>query len=145
MSRSCQSATSSIAGTTAIRTSRASPVRFSVSTGFRLCGIALDPFCPGAKYSSASSTSVRCRCRTSTASRSTELAITPSVAKNIACRSRGITCVDTGSGTSPIAFATCASTAGSMLANVPTAPEMAQTATSARAATSRARPRANSA
>ena len=73
------------------------------------------------------------------------MAITPSVAKNIACRSRGITWVETGSGVSPIAFATCASTAGSMLAKVPTAPEIAQVATSARAATSRARPRANSA
>ena len=72
MSRSCQSATFSIAGTTAIRTSRASPVRFSVSTGLRLCGIALEPFWPGAKYSSASSTSVRCRWRISIASRSTE-------------------------------------------------------------------------
>ena len=56
-----------------------------------------------------------------------------------------MTWVDTGSGASPIAFATCASTAGSTLAKVPTAPEMAQAATSARAATSRARPRANSA
>ena len=77
MSRSCQSATSSIAGTTAIRTSRARPVRFSVRTGLRLCGIADEPFWPGAKYSSASSTSVRCRWRISTASRSIELAITP--------------------------------------------------------------------
>jgi len=48
------------AGTTAIRTRRARPVRFSVSTGLRLCGIADEPFCPGEKYSSASSTSVRC-------------------------------------------------------------------------------------
>ena len=104
MSRSCQSATSSIAGTTAIRTSRARPVRFSVRTGLRLCGIADEPFWPGAKYSSASSTSVRCRWRISIASRSIELAITPSVAKNIACRSRGITWVETGSGVRPIAL-----------------------------------------
>ena len=40
MSRSCQSATFSIAGVTAERTMRARPVRFSVSTGLRLCGIA---------------------------------------------------------------------------------------------------------
>ncbi len=124
---------------------RASPVRFSVSTGLRLCGIADEPFCPGEKYSSASSTSVRCRWRTSTATRSIEPAITPSVAKNIAWRSRGITCVDTGSTVRPIFSATWRSTAGSMLAKVPTAPEIAQVAMSARAATSRSRLRRNSA
>src|SRR5690242_20844431 len=36
-------------------------VRFSESTGLRLCGIAEEPFCPSEKNSSASSTSVRCR------------------------------------------------------------------------------------
>ena len=60
MSRSCQSATFSSAGTTVERTSRASPVRFSDSTGLRLCGIDDEPFWPGAKYSSASRNSVRC-------------------------------------------------------------------------------------
>ena len=101
MSRSCHSATFSIAGTTVIRTSRARPVRFSVSTGLRLCGIADEPFWPLAKNSSASPTSVRCRWRISVAIRSTEIAITPSVAKYIACRSRGITWVETGSGLRP--------------------------------------------
>ena len=80
---------------------RARPVRFSVSTGLRLCGMADEPFWPGAKYSSASSTSVRCRWRISVASRSIEEAITPSVAKNMAWRSRGMTCVETGSGLQP--------------------------------------------
>ena len=47
MSRSCHSVTFSSAGTTAARTTRASPVRFSLSTGLRLCGIALEPFWPG--------------------------------------------------------------------------------------------------
>ena len=70
---------------------RACPVKFSVSTGLRLCGMADEPFCPGEKYSSASSTSVRCKWRISTASRSMEPAITASVAKNMACRSRGMT------------------------------------------------------
>jgi hypothetical protein len=46
MSRSCQSATFSMAGVTAMRTRRARPVRFSVSTGLRLCGIADEPFWP---------------------------------------------------------------------------------------------------
>ena len=72
MSRSCHSATSSIAGITAERTMRARPVRFSVSTGLRLCGMAEEPFCPSEKNSSASRTSVRCRWRISVASRSTD-------------------------------------------------------------------------
>jgi hypothetical protein len=137
MSRSCQSATFSIAGTTADRTSRARPVRFSVSTGFRLCGIAEEPFCPGAKNSSPSSTSVRCMWRISVATFSIEEAMTPSVAKNIAWRSRGITWVLIGSGRRPSFSQTCSSTAGSMLANVPTAPEIAPVAISQRAFSSR--------
>src|SRR3982750_180544 len=84
MSRSCHNATFSIAGTTAARMTRARPVRFSVSTGLRLCGMADEPFWPGAKYSSASSTSVRWRCRISTASRSIDEAPPPNVAKNMA-------------------------------------------------------------
>ena len=105
-------------------------MRFSVSTGLRLCGMAEEPFWPGEKYSSASRTSVRCRWRISVASRSIELATTASAAKYMAWRSRGITCVETGSGASPIFSATYSSTRGSMLAKVPTAPEMAQVATS---------------
>ncbi len=128
-----------------MRTIRARPVRFSLSTGLRLCGMADEPFWPGEKYSSTSSTSVRCRCRISVAIRSTDEAMTPSVAKNIACRSRGITWVEIGSGLSPIISATCASTRGSMLANVPTAPEMAQVAISSRAWIRRTRLRAISA
>ena len=57
---------------------RASPTRFSDSTGLRLCGMAEEPFCPAEKYSSASRTSVRCRWRISVASRSIEEATTPS-------------------------------------------------------------------
>ena len=79
---------------------------FSVSTGLRLCGMAEEPFWPSEKNSSASSTSVRCRWRTSMASRSSEEAITASVAKYMAWRSRGMTCVETGSGVRPILSAT---------------------------------------
>ncbi len=43
--------------------------------------MAEEPFCPGEKYSSASRTSVRWRWRISVASRSTERAMTASVAK----------------------------------------------------------------
>ena len=113
------------------RTMRARPVRFSDRTGLRLCGIADEPFWPGEKYSSASRTSVRCRWRISVASRSIDEAMTPSVAKNMAWRSRGMTWVETGSAVSPSFSATCASTRGSILAKVPTAPEMAQVAISA--------------
>jgi hypothetical protein len=67
------------------------------------------------------------------------------VAKNIACRSRGITCVEIGSTVRPMAFATCASTRGSICAKVPTAPEMAQVAISLRAAIRRSLARVNSA
>ena len=74
---------------------------FSDSTGLRLCGIADEPFCPSEKNSSASSTSVRCRWRISIASRSIDEATTPSVAKYMACRSRGMTCVETGSTVKP--------------------------------------------
>ena len=71
--------------------------------------------------------------------------MTPSVAKNIAWRSRGITWVETGSIARPSLPATCSSTRGSTLAKVPTAPEIAQVAISSRAATNRVRWRENSA
>jgi len=58
ISRSCQSATSSMAATAYDRIRRASPERFSARTGFLLWGMAEEPFCPGEKYSSASRTSV---------------------------------------------------------------------------------------
>ena len=146
MSRSCHSATFSSAGVTAPRTIRARPVRFSVSTGLRLCGIAELPFWPGAKYSSASSTSVRCRWRISVASRSIDEAMTPSVAKNIAWRSRGMTWVETGSGVRPSSRGDMLfDLAAAMLAKVPTAPEIAQVAMSSRALASRVRQRSNSA
>ncbi len=59
----------------------------------------------------------------------------------MAWRSRGMIWVEIGSTVRPIFSATWRSTAGSILAKVPTAPEMAQVAISLRAATSRARPR----
>ena len=59
MSRSCQSGTFSKATIRLPRITRACPASRSEMMGLRLCGMADDPFCPGAKYSSASSTSVR--------------------------------------------------------------------------------------
>ena len=101
MSRSCHSVTFSSAGITALRTTRARPVRFSVSTGLRLCGIEELPFCPAEKNSSASRTSVRCRWRISVARFSIEEATTARAAKKAACRSRGMTWVETGSTARP--------------------------------------------
>ncbi len=107
--------------------------------------MAEEPFWPAEKNSSASSTSVRCICRISVATFSTELAITPSVAKNAACLSRGMTWVEIGSGTRPNMLQTCSSTPGSILAKVPIAPEMAPVAISARASRMRDRFRSISA
>src|SRR6266705_736877 len=45
MSRSCQSATFSSPTSAFARTTRASPQSRSATTGFRLCGIAEEPFC----------------------------------------------------------------------------------------------------
>ena len=106
MSRSCQSATSSSAGTTAARTSRARPVRFSVRIGLRLWGMAELPFWPTSNGSSASSTSERCRWRISVASRSMEEATTARAAKKAAWRSRGMTWLETGSTARPNLSAT---------------------------------------
>ena len=67
---------------------RARPLSFSPVIGLRLCGMALEPFWPAAKYSSTSSTSVRCRWRNSVAQRSMLLAMSASVLMKWACRSR---------------------------------------------------------
>ena len=114
------------AGTTALLTILAKPVRFSLRTGFFLCGIADDPICFFLKNSYTSATSVLCRLRISTANLSIELAIIPKTEKKYACLSLGMICVEIGSILKPNFFATYFSTFGSMLANVPTAPEIAQ-------------------
>ena len=61
MSRSCHSATFSNDVTAWPRITRARPLTRSHTTGFRLCGIALEPFCPSANGSCTSRTSVRAR------------------------------------------------------------------------------------
>ena len=93
MSRSCQSGTFSSPGVTAARTTRASPQIRSDSSGLRLCGIALEPFCPCVNGSSASRTSVRCRWRISVAIFSHVAATIAHAVRYSACRSRWITCV----------------------------------------------------
>ena len=106
ISRSCQSVTFSKAGTTALRTMRARPVKFSVRIGFRLWGMALEPFCLVPKNSWTSRTSVRCKCLISVARFSMHEAIRPRVLKKVAWRSLGITCVATDSGFKPSFSAT---------------------------------------
>ena len=80
--------------------------------GLRLWGIAEDPFCPSAKYSSASNTSVRWRCRISVANFSSEPPMSASTVMNSACRSRWMIWVDTGAGLSPSFSQTYSSTFG---------------------------------
>ena len=102
MSRSCQSAHVLEPDERATaRTTRASPEIRSATFGFRLCGIADEPFIPVANGSSTSRTSVRARWRISVAKRSSDVATSASVESSSACRSRAITCVETGSGSSP--------------------------------------------
>jgi hypothetical protein len=88
-----------------------------------------EPFCPGEKYSSASSTSVRCKWRTSTASARSRRRSRPASRRT----SRGGRAGSPGSRPArlrPSFAATCSSTRGSILAKVPTAPEIAQVAIS---------------
>ena len=101
MSRSCQRATFSSAATALPRSTRARPVRRSQVMGLRLCGMALLPFWPLVKGSSASSTSVRCRCRNSAAQRSMLAPTRASVVMNSAWMSRWMTCVAMGAGRRP--------------------------------------------
>ncbi len=112
--------------------------------GLRLCGIALEPFCPAVKASSASRTSVRCRWRISTANFSMLAPSSASAVKYSACRSRWTIWLEAGAGCSPSLRHTCSSTAGGRCANVPTAPEIFPTAMVSRARSSRARPRLSS-
>ena len=64
----------------------------SATTGFRLCGIAEEPFWPRPNGSCTSPTSVRARWRTSSAKESSDDATTASAANSSACRSRWRIC-----------------------------------------------------
>ena len=102
MSRSCHSATFSIAACALARTRRARPQTCSHPIGLRLCGIADEPFCPFAERLLDLARS-RCaagggsRGRTSRATR----AASASAARNSAWRSRWMICVETGAGRRP--------------------------------------------
>ena len=144
MSRSCQSATFSSPTIADERTTRARPEIRSATFGLRLCGIADEPFIPVANGSSTSRTSVRARCRISVAKRSSDVATSASVESSSACRSRAITCVDTGSGSSPSRSQATRSTSGSTAAYVPTVPESCPTRFVSSARSSRVRSRSSS-
>ena len=98
MSRSCQSATFSKPTSALARTTRARPQIRSATTGFRLCGIDDEPFCPRPNGSCTSATSVRARCRISSAKLSSEEATTASVVSSSAWRSRWRIWVELGAG-----------------------------------------------
>ena len=97
MSRSCQSATFSTPTCALPRRTRARPQIRSQTTGLRLCGIALEPFCPARNGSSTSRTSVRCRWRISVAKRSSPAPHSAIAESSSACRSRGTTWVEMSS------------------------------------------------
>ncbi len=67
MSRSCHRTMFSRAVCAEPRITRAKPDTRSDTTGFRLCGMADEPFCPSANGSCTSRTSVRARWRISVA------------------------------------------------------------------------------
>ena len=97
MSRSCQSVTSSSAAWALPRRIRASPTTCSDLIGLRLCGIELEPFWPRPNGSRTSPTSVRARWRSSVANRSRPAPASAIASSSSAWRSRGTTCVETGS------------------------------------------------
>ncbi len=133
MSRSCHSATSSSAACALPRSTRARPEICSALIGLRLCGIAEEPFWPARNGSCTSLTSVRCRWRTSVAKRSMPAPASAIAPSSSAWRSRATTCVETSSRASPRRASTRVSNSGLVAAYVPTAPEIAPTATCANA------------
>ena len=141
MSRSCHSATSSNAACRLPRRTPARPVSCSDLTGFRLCGIALEPFCsPSRNGSSTSRTSVRWRWRISSANDSIVAPSDVHAYMTSAWRSRASTCV-AGTGRSPSRSHTYCSTSGSTFEYVPTAPDSFPTAMTSRARSRRSRSR----
>ena len=112
MSRSCQRATFSIPVWAQPRSRRAMPQMRSHLMGFRLWGIALEPFCPLPKGSKASPTSVRWRCRTSVAIRSIVHPRRASAFSTSACRSRWRIWLETSAGARPKSAQTRASSSG---------------------------------
>ena len=116
----------------------------SATFGFRLCGIAEEPFIPVPNGSSTSRTSVRARCRISSANRSSELATRARAQSSSAWRSRAITCVESGSGSNPSSAHAIRSTSGSSCAYVPTVPESCPTRLVSSARARRDRPRSSS-
>ena len=133
MSRSCQSATFSIAAIALPRSRRARPTTCSHPIGLRLCGMADEPFWPVSNGSSISPISVFWRPRISSANFSSDAAAMARADSSSAWRSRWMTWDDTGAGSRPSRAHTAASMDGSRCANVPTAPDSLPTLIPARA------------
>ena len=116
MSRSCQRALSSKPTRALARRMRAMPHRRSVRMGFRLWGIAEEPFWPRPNGSANSRISVRWAPRISSAIFSS---VEPSIASaesTSACRSRWTTWVEAGEEDNPSCSQVIASTFGSTFA-----------------------------
>ena len=102
MSRSCQSATfSSPTSADGADDAREAARSAPPPSGCACAASPTSPSCPVANGSSTSRTSVRARWRISVAKRSSDVATSASVESSSAWRSRAITCVETGSGSSP--------------------------------------------
>ena len=144
MSRSCQSGTFSKPTTAAARTTARGPRCARRPSGCACAASPTSPSCPAANGSSTSRTSVRARWRISVAKRSSDVAQSASARSSSACRSRAITCVETGSGSSPSRSQAMRSTSGSIAAYVPTVPESWPTRHASSARSSRVRARSSS-
>ena len=116
----------------------------SATTGFRLCGIADEPFCPLPNGSCTSATSVRARWRISSANLSSDDARTASAVSSSAWRSRCRICVEVGAGSRPRRSQAMRSSSGSVAAYVPTAPESLPTRIPSSARARRCRLRSSS-
>ena len=126
MSRSCQSGMFSKPTTAAARTTRASPEIRSATFGFRLCGIADEPFIPCERLLDLAHLRAR---EVADLRREPveEVATIANVASSSACRSRAITCVESGPARARAARRRSAPPPGSSAAYVPTVPESCPT------------------
>ena len=116
MSRSCHSTVFSSAACRLPRITRARPVTRSQRTGFRLWGIALEPFCPVVNGSCTSRTSVRARWRISVAIASSVEAVIASAPMSSACRSRATIWLEASAARRPSLAHTSSSMRGSTCA-----------------------------
>ena len=145
MSRSCQRATFSSPTCAAARTTRARPQIRSAVIGFRLCGIADEPFWPAAErlldLAHLRPREVADLERERVERRGDRRRASES---SCACRSRWMICVEWGAGSRPSRSHASRSSSGPVAAYVPTAPDSLPTRISSSADSSRSRSRSSS-